>query len=283
MKFTKMHGAGNDYVVVNCFHYAPPADPATLARRMCKRHFGVGADGLILICPSQKADALMRIFNTDGSEAEMCGNGIRCVGKYVYDHGICRNNPLSIETKAGIKKLQLYLRNGKVGKVRVNMGIPELATSAIPTTLGVERSGRGVALNTPLQVSGVSLLVNCVSMGNPHTVIFVDELQDDQVRGLGPAIENAPVFPKRTNVEFVKVIAKNKVRVRVWERGCGETLACGTGAAAVCVAGFLTGRTDRNILVRMPGGALKVEWNTEDGCVYLTGRAKEVFCGEWPD
>lgn len=282
MEFTKMHGAGNDYVIVDCFHRPEPSDPAKLARQMCDRHFGVGADGLILICRSERADAKMLIFNADGSQAEMCGNGIRCVAKYVYDHDLCRKERLKIETQAGLKEIDLFLDHGKVKKARVNMGEPRLAPKDIPTTLQYpdHRPGQPI-LNCPLSVSGVQVTVTCVSMGNPHAVIFVDELQDDQVRGLGPAIEKAPVFPERINVEFVQVLSPQEVRMRVWERGCGETLACGTGAAAVCVAGLLTERTERKILVHALGGTLEVEWSSVDGFVYLTGPAEEVFFGKW--
>lgn len=279
MRFVKMHGAGNDYVYVDCFQEKLPQPPAELAPKIADRHFGVGGDGLILITPSEVADARMRMFNADGSEAEMCGNGVRCVAKYVYESGISRNNPLRIETGRGVLALDLLLEMNRVHKVRVNMGEPILKPGDIPTTLaeGLER-----AVNCPLEVDGKTLPVTCVSMGNPHCVIFVEKLTDDLVHGLGAAIERHPAFPRRVNVEFVRVESASAVQARVWERGSGETLACGTGACAVCVAGVLTGRTNRRISVRLPGGVLDIEWS-EQGPVFLTGPAVEVFRGDWPE
>ncbi|GAB4130903.1 diaminopimelate epimerase [Thermopirellula anaerolimosa] len=279
MRFVKMHGAGNDYVYVDCFQEKLPQPPAELAPKIADRHFGVGGDGLILITPSEVADARMRMFNADGSEAEMCGNGVRCVAKYVYESGISRNNPLRIETGRGVLSLDLLLEMNRVHKVRVNMGEPILKPGDIPTTLaeGLER-----AVNCPLEVDGKTLPVTCVSMGNPHCVIFVEKLTDDLVHGLGAAIERHPAFPRRVNVEFVRVESAGAVQARVWERGSGETLACGTGACAVCVAGVLTGRTNRRISVRLPGGVLDIEWS-EQGPVFLTGPAVEVFRGDWPE
>ncbi len=279
MRFVKMHGAGNDYVYVDCFRETPPPSPAELAPKIADRHFGVGGDGLILITPSDAADARMRMFNADGSEAEMCGNGVRCVAKYVYESGICRNNPLRIETRRGVLVLDLVLENDRVQKVRVDMGEPILTPREIPTTLA---AGLDRVTEYPLQVDGATLSVTCVSMGNPHCVIFVEELTDALVLGLGPAIERHPAFPHRVNVEFVQVESARAVRARVWERGSGETLACGTGACAVCVAGVLTGRTERRPAVHLPGGILEVEWS-EQGHVFLTGPAVEVFRGDWPD
>ncbi|MCR4412256.1 MAG: diaminopimelate epimerase [Thermoguttaceae bacterium] len=275
MRFTKMHGAGNDYVYVNCFEEPPPRDPAGLARRIADRHFGVGGDGMILILPSHVADARMRMFNADGSEAEMCGNGIRCVAKYVYDHGICRRPTLRIETKAGILSLDLEISGGRVERVRVDMGEPILDAERIPTTL----PGSPV-VDAPLEIAGKRLCVTCVSMGNPHCVTYVDRLGDDWVLGIGPKIENDPHFPRRVNAEFVEVVSPQEVRIRVWERGSGETLACGTGASAVCVAGVLGKRTDRKILAHLPGGDLDLHW-ADDNHVYLTGPAVEVFSGQW--
>ena len=243
MKFTKMHGAGNDYIYVDCFAQPLPDDPAELARQMAHRRFGVGGDGLILIRPSQVADARMQMFNADGSESEMCGNGIRCVAKYVYDHGICRRETLRIETGAGVLPLDLEVSQGKVERVRVDMGEPILDAPHIPTTL----AGHPV-VNRELTVAGRTLCVTCVSMGNPHCVIFVDRATDEWVLGLGPQIEHDPHFPARVNVEFVEVKSRAVVRQRTWERGSGETWACGTGASAVCVAGVLSGRTERRIL-----------------------------------
>ncbi|HUY33144.1 MAG TPA: diaminopimelate epimerase [Pirellulales bacterium] len=275
MRFTKMQGAGNDYIHVNCFVEPLPSDAAALARLISNRHFGVGADGLILICPSEVADARMRMFNADGSESEMCGNGIRCVAKYVYDHGISNKETLAIETGRGVLSLDLELVAGLVERVRVDMGPPILEAAEIPTTL----RGDPVVL-APLAVDGRSLEVTCVSMGNPHAITYVERLDDDWVLGLGPKIETDPHFPRRVNAEFVEVLAPNEVRMRVWERGSGETLACGTGAGAVCVAGVLTGRTERKILAHLPGGDLQLEW-AENDRVYMTGPAVEVFSGDY--
>jgi diaminopimelate epimerase len=284
MRFTKMQGAGNDYVYVDCFQEPVPPDPAGLARRIADRHFGVGGDGLILICPSTVADARMQMFNADGSQAEICGNGIRCVAKYVYDHGICRRERLAIETGAGVLTLDLEVRGGLARRVRVDMGEPILAAEQIPTTLpgGAALPGRPV-IGAKLVIGGVALEVTCVSMGNPHCVTFVDRLGDDWVLGMGPKIEMDPHFPRRVNAEFVEVLSPSEVRVRVWERGSGETLACGTGASAVCVAGVLTGRTGRKVLVHLPGGDLELEWDSENHHVCLTGPAEEVFSGQWPE
>jgi diaminopimelate epimerase len=274
MQFTKMQGAGNDYIYVNCFRETPPRDLAALSRAISDRHFGVGGDGLILICPSERADARMRMFNADGSEAEMCGNGVRCVAKYVYDHGIAKKPVLKIETGRGVLTLELEVANDKVRQVRVDMGEPILEAARIPTTL---------AGNPPTDVPlpGHGLRVTCVSMGNPHCVAFVGEITDELVLGVGPKIEKNAAFPRRTNVEFVRVNRKDDVAMRVWERGSGETLACGTGACAVCVAGALTGRTERRVTVHLTGGDLLLHWSEADNHVYMTGPAVEVFSGEW--
>jgi len=277
MRFTKMHGAGNDYVYVDCFAQGVPPDLPELARRISDRRFGVGGDGLILIRPSDKADARMQMFNADGSEAEMCGNGIRCVAKYVYDHGICRRDDLRIETGAGVLSLRVEAVGGVVRRVRVDMGEPVLDPARIPTTL----PGQPVA-DVELTVAGRTLRVTSVSMGNPHCVIFVPQATDDLVLGLGPKIETDPHFPARVNVEFVEVISPHEVRQRTWERGSGETWACGTGASAVCVAGVLTGRTGRQIINHLRGGDLELDWNQSDNHVYMTGPAEEVFSGQWP-
>jgi diaminopimelate epimerase len=284
MRFTKMQGAGNDYVYVDCFQEPVPADPAGLARRIADRHFGVGGDGLILIRPSTVADARMQMFNADGSEAEMCGNGVRCVAKYVYDHGICRRERLTVQTGAGVLTLDLDVGGGLVRRVRVDMGEPILAAERIPTTLpgDAARSDRAV-IGAKLVAGGVPLEVTCVSMGNPHCVTFVDRLSDDWVLGIGPKIEADAHFPQRVNAEFVEVVSPSEVRMRVWERGSGETLACGTGASAVCVAGVLSGRTDRKMLVHLPGGDLELQWDSENHHVYMTGPAEEVFSGQWPE
>lgn len=278
MRFTKMHGAGNDYVYINGFAEALPADLPELARRISDRRFGVGGDGLILILPSTVADARMQMFNADGSEAEMCGNGIRCVAKYVYDHGLARRPELRIETKAGILPLSVTTVQGRVDKVRVDMGPPILAAAQIPTTLAGDP-----VVNAELHVAGRRFVVTSVSMGNPHCVLFVPEASDELVLGFGPRIETDPHFPARVNVEFVEIINRGEVRQRTWERGSGETWACGTGASAVCVAGVLTGLTERRILNHLRGGDLELHWDEADNHVYMTGPAAEVFSGQWPD
>ena len=277
MRFTKMHGIGNDYIYIDCFRQPMPHDPAGLSRSISDRHFGVGGDGLILICPSDKADARMRMFNADGSESEMCGNGVRCVAKYVHDHGLVRKSPLTIETGRGVLTLELEIAGGAVRQVRVDMGEPILQAERVPTTLAGDPP-REVAL----VVGGQTLLVTCVSMGNPHCITFVDAITDAQVLGLGPQIERQPAFPRRVNAEFVRVNRPDDVTVRVWERGSGETLACGTGACAVAVAGHLTGRTQRRITAHLPGGDLQLYWSEVDNHVYMTGPAVEVYSGEWP-
>lgn len=276
MRFTKMHGAGNDYVYVDCFHHQVPAEPHTLARQIADRRFGVGGDGLILIRPSAVADARMQMFNADGSEAEMCGNGIRCVAKYVFDHGICGKESLKIETGAGILSVELETARGRVSRVRVDMGEPILEASRIPTTFSGAR-----VVNQPLTIAGRTLTVTCVSMGNPHCIAFVPEATDDLVLGLGPQMEVDAHFPARVNVEFVEVLKPDEVRQRTWERGSGETWACGTGASAVCVAGVLSGKTERKIVNHLRGGDLELEWNPADNHVYMTGPAAEVFSGDW--
>jgi diaminopimelate epimerase len=278
MRFTKMQGAGNDYVYVDCFHEPMPHDPAGLSRVISDRHFGVGADGLILICPSNKADARMRMFNADGSEAEMCGNGIRCVAKFLYDHGLVRRPTLTVETGRGILSLDLEMTGGCVRQVRVDMGEPIFEAARIPTTLA-----GSPPIEVPLVVAEQTLRVTCLSMGNPHCVTFVESMSDGLVLGVGPKIEHHAAFPHRANAEFVRVNAPDDVTVRVWERGSGETLACGTGACAVAVAGALTGRTQRRITAHLPGGDLHLSWSETDNHVYLTGPAVEVFCGEWPE
>jgi diaminopimelate epimerase len=283
MRFTKMHGIGNDYVYVDCVRSPMPADPAALSRAVSPRNFGVGADGLILVCPSDKADARMRMFNADGSEAEMCGNGLRCVAKFVYDHGIARKPRLKIETGRGVLAVDLEVKNDKVSRVRVNMGEPILKSADIPTTLPGDPP-----VNAPLSVGGMRFDVTCVSMGNPHAVAYVSDDffrtgERDLVVEYGSKMERAPEFPRRVNAHFVKVHSPSEVTMRTWERGSGITLACGTGASAVCVAGVLAGRTGRRILAHLPGGDLELEWSETDNCVYKTGPATEVFSGEWPD
>ena len=288
MRFTKMHGIGNDYVYLDCVRNPPPADPAALSRVVSDRHFGVGSDGLILIGRSERADARMRMFNADGSEAEMCGNGLRCVAKFVYDHGIARKPRLAIETGRGVLTVDLEVKQDKVSRVKVDMGAPILQSSAIPTKLPGDPP-----VDVMLVVSKFAFHVTCVSMGNPHAVQVVDsvdtapfsifgDITDALVLGVGPKIEKDAAFPRRTNVEFVRVNQPDDVTLRVWERGSGETLACGTGACAVCVAGVLTGRTARKLLAHLPGGDLELEWSEADNHVYMTGPATEVFTGEWP-
>jgi len=275
MRFTKMHGAGNDYVYVNCFDESLPEDIASLAMAVSDRHKGIGSDGLILICPSEKADARMRMFNADGSESEMCGNGVRCVAKYVYDHGIAKQQTLKIETGAGVLHLDLELAGSRVSQVRVNMGQPILKSAEIPTLLPGDPP-----VDADLDLGDQSLKVTCVSMGNPHCITFVDELNDHWVHGIGPKVEVHPMFPNRVNAEFIEVVSPSELKMRVWERGSGETQACGTGACASAVAGVLTGRSERNVLIHLPGGDLRLEW-AEAGEVYMTGPAVEVYEGVW--
>ena len=276
MKFVKMQGAGNDYVYVNGFEEIP-ADPAALAREISDRHFGIGSDGLILILPSQVADVRMRMFNADGSEAEMCGNGVRCVAKFAYDHGLSTKRELRVETGDGIKTLQLFLgAAGKVDRVRVDMGQPRLLRGEIPMTGPADAR----VVDEELVVDGHPFRITCVSMGNPHCVTYVEGLDDFPVARFGPLIEHHPLFPRRINVEFVEVLSRNEVRQRTWERGAGETLACGTGASAVVVAGVLCGRTDRVLRNHLRGGTLELEW-TATGPVFMTGPAVEIFSGEY--
>jgi len=275
MKFTKMQGAGNDYVYVNCFK-EKVENPADVARKVSNRNFGIGSDGLILIMPSTVADVRMRMFNSDGSESEMCGNGIRCVAKYAYDQGIVAAKEISAETGAGILTLQLFTNaDNKVERVRVNMGEPRLVRSEIP----MNGDGSSRVIDEPLNILHSTFRITCVSMGNPHCVIFVDEVEDFPVEKYGPLIENHEMFPRRTNVEFVQVISRSEVRQRTWERGAGETLACGTGASAVTVACVLNGLTERRIVNHLSGGDLEMEW-PENGPVYMTGPAVQVFTGE---
>jgi diaminopimelate epimerase len=281
MRFTKMHGIGNDYVYVNGFTETV-VDPAALAQKISDRHFGIGSDGLILILPSDKADVRMRMFNADGSEAEMCGNGVRCVAKYSYDHGLTKNNPMRIETGNGILWLQLDVQAGKVNQVTVNMGRPILNLPEIPVdreklTLG----SSGHFHRIMLMQSNDSVEAVFVSMGNPHAMIYVDDVSKIDLPRIGPMIENHKAFPRRINVHFVQVISLDEVIMRTWERGSGITLACGTGACAVAVAGILTGKNSRKMLAHLPGGDLTLEWRGTDNNVYMTGPATEVFEGTW--
>ncbi len=278
LRFTKMHGLGNDYVYVDCFHQPKP-DGAALARTVSPRRTGVGSDGVILILPSATADCRMEMYNADGSRGEMCGNGIRCVGKYVFERGLSRNNPLRVETDAGIKTLFLSVNNGTVRSVTVDMGEPILDARAIP--VAVDRSP---VVRHPLSLAGQELEVTAVSMGNPHCVLFVPDVSEAPVHHLGPLLEQHPLFPARVNVEFVAVSRPSTLQMRVWERGSGETEACGTGACAAVVAASLLGLAHRTAEVHLPGGVLGIEWRESDNHVYMTGPAEEVFEGElvWP-
>ena len=274
MKFTKMHGIGNDYVYVNCFEESVK-NPAEVSKFVSDRHFGIGSDGLILISPSAKADFRMNIYNADGSQAEMCGNGIRCVAKYVYDYGLTDKTEISVETLAGIKYLRLQIENGKVASVEVNMGAPILEPKEIP--VAVEESP---VVNVPVEVKGKIYHMTCVSMGNPHAIIFMNNVKDLDIAAIGPYFENHTVFPKRTNTEFVEVLDRNTVNMRVWERGSDETLACGTGACATTVACILNDKTENEVTVHLLGGDLKIRWDREANQVYMTGPATVVFDGE---
>lgn len=274
MKFTKMHGIGNDYVYVNCFEESVK-NPAEVSKFVSNRHFGIGSDGLILISPSAIADFRMNIYNADGSQAEMCGNGIRCVAKYVYDYGLTDKTEISVETLAGIKYLRLQVENGKVASVEVNMGAPILEPKEIPVT--VEESP---VVNVPVEVKGKIYHMTCVSMGNPHAIIFMNNVKDLDIAAIGPYFENHTVFPKRTNTEFVEVLDRNTVNMRVWERGSDETLACGTGACATTVACILNDKTENEVTVHLLGGDLKIRWDREANQVYMTGPATVVFDGE---
>ena len=274
MKFTKMQGLGNDYVYVDCTRQELP-DPEKTARIVSDRHFGIGSDGLILICPSDKADFEMRMYNADGSRGEMCGNGIRCVAKYVYDYGLTDQTSISVETLGGIKYLDLTVEHGKVSLVKVDMGTPILEPPRIP----VAASGTRV-VDEPLEVEGKVYHMTCVSMGNPHAVIFMDDVAGLDLEKIGPSFENHERFPNRVNTEFVKVLDQNTVEMRVWERGSGETLACGTGACAVAVASILNGYTEDQVTVRLLGGDLEIFWDRAADKVYMTGPAKVVFDGE---
>lgn len=270
-----MQGAGNDYVYVNCF-VEHVENPQQLAVQVSNRNFGIGSDGLILIMPSDTADVRMRMFNSDGSESEMCGNGIRCVAKYAFDHGIVDKTEITAETGAGILTLKLVPgSDGKIEKVRVNMGLPRLTRGEIPMTGDAALK----VVSEPLTVLDRTFQITCASMGNPHCVIFVEDVKNFPVATYGPLIENHELFPRRTNVEFVEIISRTEVRQRTWERGAGETLACGTGSSAVTAACVLNGLTEKKILNHLSGGDLEMEW-AEDGSIYMTGPAVEVFSGE---
>lgn len=289
LPFTKLHGLGNDYVYVDCFAHPMPRDPAALARAVSDRHRGVGGDGLILICPSQRADARMRMYNADGSESEMCGNGIRCVAKYVYDHGLVRKPRLSIETGRGVLTLDLEIDRDRVRRVTVDMGEPILDAARIPSTLAGPRVVDAAVpaellepFRAELAAAGLDPRWTCVSMGNPHVVLYCRQVDRVPLERIGPVLEHAPQFPQRINVHFVEVHGPEEATMRTWERGSGITQACGTGASAVCVAGVLTGRTLRRLLAHLPGGDLELRW-AENDHVFMTGPATEVFSGVWPD
>ena len=275
MKFTKMHGIGNDYLFVNCFEEVIE-NPERMAIVMSKPHFGAGADGLVLIEPSVAADFAMRIFNADGSEAEMCGNALRCIGKYVYERGMTDKTELTIETGGGVKQLWLTVENGKVARIKADMGTPELNPRLIPVDLPGE-----LVLRHRLQILGQTWFITCVNMGNPHSVVFVRDPEVIDLPTIGPMIEHHPLFPRRTNVEFVRVIDRNILQMRVWERGAGETLACGTGACASLVAAVLGGLSNRTVQMKLSGGNLQLQWSADDNHVYQTGPAAFVYDGEW--
>lgn len=283
MRFTKMHGIGNDYVYVNGFAESV-ADPARVAIAVSDRHTGIGGDGLILILPSDKADVRMRMFNADGSEGEMCGNGVRCVAKYAFDHGLSKSNPMKVETGRGVLTLSLKSKNGKVEQVTVNMDQPILDLPRIPVDPEKTVAGaREHEYRLSMMQGNDWVSATFVSMGNPHAVIYSRDVRELDLARIGPPLEHHKAFPRRMNVHWVEVVSENEVIMRSWERGSGITLACGTGACAVCVAGVLTGRTGRKILAHLPGGDLKLEWRESDNNVYMTGPATEVFTGEWPE
>ena len=276
MKFTKMQGIGNDYVYVNCFEETVK-DPAAVARYVSDRHFGIGSDGLILIKPSDIADCEMDMYNLDGSQGAMCGNGIRCVAKYVYDYGIVKKENISVSTKSGIKYLDLTVRDGKVALVRVNMGSPVLTASQIPVVSSTEEM-----INAPLKVNGETYYITAVSMGNPHAIVYMTDVDHLDIGEIGPYFENHMAFPDRVNTEFVEVVEDHTLKMRVWERGSGETLACGTGACAVAVASILNGHVDgeKPVTVKLLGGDLEIFWDRQENLVYMTGPAATVFDGE---
>ena len=275
LDFVKAHGIGNDFVIVDCLRdQLGDTEPAALAVQMCDRNFGIGGDGLILVLPSDIADYRMRAINSDGSEAEMCGNGIRCFAKYVFDRGMAGES-ISVETLAGVKAIDVFSGDGRGIAFEVNMGTPALEADDIPVS-GYE----GRVISRPLAVDDTTFDITCVSMGNPHCVIFVDSVEDVPLERLGPTIETHSAFPKKTNVEFAQAVRRDEVSVRAWERGAGVTLACGTGACATIVAGVLNDVMDRKATVHLPGGDLLIEWR-EDGEVYMTGPAQEVFTGKF--
>lgn len=297
MKFTKMHGIGNDYVYVNCFAETVEK-PGEVSRFVSDRHFGIGSDGLILIKPSEIADFEMDMYNADGSQGAMCGNGIRCVAKYVYDYGLTDKTSISVATKSGIKYLDLAVENGKVSLVKVDMGAPILEAAGIPVDLSqiektaeaadsgekksakTEPDGSGTVIDRPITVQGKEYRMTCVSMGNPHCVVPVEHVEELDIEKIGPHFENHPCFPDRVNTEFIRVLDRHTVQMRVWERGSGETWACGTGACATAVACILNGYTEEEVLVKLRGGDLKIHWDRQKNTVFMTGPATVVFDGE---
>lgn len=276
MKFTKMQGCGNDYVYVNCMDKLID-NPEKVSRYISDRYFGIGSDGLILICPSDIADFRMAMYNADGSEGKMCGNGVRCIAKYVYEYGLTDKKQISLETKSGIKYLDMDIEDGKVRMVKVDMGAPVLKPAEIPVKTD---SSMDSFINQPLDVDGNTFMVTCVSMGNPHAVVFIDDTKNLDIRKYGPGFENHPAFPEQVNTEFVQVISRNEINMRVWERGSGETLACGTGTCASVVACVLNDKTDEKVTVHLLGGDLFIEYNRDNGTVWMTGPAEIVFDGE---
>jgi len=298
MRFTKMHGLGNDYVYVDCFDETVE-EPTPLARAVSDRHCGIGSDGLILIMPSDQADVRMRMLNKDGSEGEMCGNGIRCVAKYAWEHDRTKGRQIghkvflellagvidssvklreiTVETGRGVLPLALLIKDEKVERICVNMGEPLLLPSQIPVNVTGQQ-----AVGVPLKIEEQHFLMSCVSMGNPHVVIFINNVKDLDLEHIGPLVENHPIFPERINVHFAQALSANEVIMRTWERGTGLTQACGTGASAVCVAGVLASKAEPHILAHLPGGDLELWWHKADNCVYMLGPAVEVFSGDWP-
>lgn len=274
MKFTKMHGIGNDYVYVNGFT-EQIANPSEVAIKISDRHYGIGSDGLIIIKPSDKADFTMEMYNADGSQGAMCGNGMRCVAKYVYDYGLTDKTSFSVDTLAGIKYPEVTVENGKVSLIKVNMGQPILKPEQIPVKLGGE-----TCIDQPIMVDGAEYRITCVSMGNPHGIVYMDDIEHLEIEKIGPKFEFHEAFPDRVNTEFVKVIDRKTLQMRVWERGSGETLACGTGACAVAVASILNGLADDDVTVKLAGGDLHIRWDREENLVYMTGTATTVFDGE---
>ena len=281
MKFTKMQGCGNDYIYINGFtEHIPQEDKPELVRKISDRHFGIGGDGAIFINPSTEADFEMEMYNADGSRAEMCGNGIRCVGKYVYDNGLTDQTKIRVISCGQIKYLELFLEDGKVDTVRVNMGAPVLEAEEIPV-IPVTGKEKEPIISEPIEVLGKEYKMTCVSMGNPHVVVFIDDVDGLAIEQIGPHFETHERFPKKTNTEFVRVIDKSHVQMRVWERGTGETLACGTGCCATVVACILNGLTDNTVTVKLLGGEIEITWDREANLVYMTGPAVSVFEGEY--